>query len=681
MAHRHPHQARHLLPASNTHGVQVFIPVVPSERISPFTLGRGTVLWRIWPAYEHYHNGRSTVIVEISQRTQVKLGIPNVLLTVCGVVIGFVLSYRASSGYDRYWMGRSAWGDLMRNARTLARLIWFHIPARLGGAATDAVPEHEVRQVMREKRMAIKMIEGFAVATKHHLRGEMTIYYQDLYPLVVPLHQHPRREHGPPKEDEPSRPSIIAAISTKIGSAISRVSSRSSTSKDSNPPGTPPPMTPYVLVQDTCLSSSPGQTHDALATSAQTLPQHVAIHMDAPPPAPSASSSTDALLPKAHNSKTAYGTFSDAPDSPATVKPALQPVPSDSSVPTSETSSENGDDDGEDHENTPLFPSSLSAADRAKLPKIATELVAFSSFVEMLSPSQGKTPLPPARPTSPQPPANGMAIPAADDGASAMGEPGDTYVSHMDRKHRPRIPGGGENLPLQILWTLSDWLATCERRGTVPGTSLGAMIGTLAAFEDSLTQLEKILMTPLPFVYSVHIRECLVDYGGGVATKNICSVVWVYMFCMPFQLIEPFGIWTIPGVAVAAFFFLGLLAAGEEIEQPFGYDENDLNLDLFANEMVHHELDELAHTAGINVYQRSLGNNGLIADICATRRHKPHPIAVPPNGDASPAPTPLPPSHVAPLTTVPNVGIEVHVIPDHSHSHAPVCAPLPTAPH
>lgn len=42
------------------------------------------------------------------------------------------------------------------------------------------------------------------------------------------------------------------------------------------------------------------------------------------------------------------------------------------------------------------------------------------------------------------------------------------------------------------------------------------------------------------------------------------------MFCMPFQLVEPFAYWTIPGVAIAAFFFLGLLAAGEEIEQPFG---------------------------------------------------------------------------------------------------------------
>ena len=56
------------------------------------------------------------------------------------------------------------------------------------------------------------------------------------------------------------------------------------------------------------------------------------------------------------------------------------------------------------------------------------------------------------------------------DDASVMHEDPVDYVSHYDRKHRPRIPGGGENIPLQILWCLSDWLATCEQRGTVPGT-------------------------------------------------------------------------------------------------------------------------------------------------------------------------------------------------------------------
>ena len=46
--------------------------------------------------------------------------------------------------------------------------------------------------------------------------------------------------------------------------------------------------------------------------------------------------------------------------------------------------------------------------------------------------------------------------------------------------------------------------------------------------------------------------------------------MWLYLFFLPFQLVDDFGWYTIPGVAVAAFIYLGFLAAGEEIEQPFG---------------------------------------------------------------------------------------------------------------
>ena len=37
-------------------------------------------------------------VVTVSMKTRYSLGVPNVLLTLLGVVIGFVISYRASSG-------------------------------------------------------------------------------------------------------------------------------------------------------------------------------------------------------------------------------------------------------------------------------------------------------------------------------------------------------------------------------------------------------------------------------------------------------------------------------------------------------------------------------------------------------------------------------------------------------
>lgn len=83
----------------------------------------------------------------------------------------------------------------------------------------------------------------------------------------------------------------------------------------------------------------------------------------------------------------------------------------------------------------------------------------------------------------------------------------------------------GSSLPLELLGVMSSYLATIEDRGTVPGMSLGPMIGSVQGLEDSLTTLEKILTTPLPFVYSAHIRH----------------TVWLYLFTLPFQICETFG--------------------------------------------------------------------------------------------------------------------------------------------
>lgn len=153
-------------------------------------------------------------------------------------------------------------------------------------------------------------------------------------------------------------------------------------------------------------------------------------------------------------------------------------------------------------------------------------------------------------------------------------------------KHRPKVAGGGQNVPLEILRCLSEWLSVLEDRGTVPGTTLGSMIATIASFEENLTTLENILTTPLPFVYSVHIRH----------------TVWIYLFFLPFQLINEFGYYTIPGVAIAAFIYLGFLAAGEEIEQPFGYDDNDLDLDLFCHAIIRSDIERLKSSPCLNAY-------------------------------------------------------------------------------
>jgi putative membrane protein len=87
----------------------------------------------------------------------------------------------------------------------------------------------------------------------------------------------------------------------------------------------------------------------------------------------------------------------------------------------------------------------------------------------------------------------------------------------MMAKSHPRLAEGGENVPLDVLRVMTEWLSELESRGTVPGNALASMYGCISSFEDSLSgtyffnvldteegswvmlsALERILTTPLP---------------------------------------------------------------------------------------------------------------------------------------------------------------------------------------
>ncbi|KAJ6563237.1 Bestrophin, RFP-TM, chloride channel-domain-containing protein [Mycena sp. CBHHK59/15] len=380
------------------------------------------------------------------------------MLTVMGVVIGFVISYRAMTGYDRYWMGRTAWTDVIRNARTMGRLIWYHVPPRLtpfvaGDLSKPGV--EEMSKVMAEKRMALDLTEAFAVALKHHLRGELGIYYEDLYDLIKPLHDF---EHG-------TAPTVASA-------APPLVSSPTDSTATSAP--TPPTAAGTYGTFPTASSASTSTSTSASSTSTATL------------------------KPTSHASKRPSPTPAQS-----TTATATEPAPAPSASTTSLR--------------RPLLPASNPTHEGgALLGRVAPEMIAFAGAVKHAT---------------------------------------HTWAGPIHAEADLAEYEKGENLPEEVLRVLSEWVSVLEVRGSVPGASLGNILAGIQQFEMSLTLLEHILTTPLPFVYSVHIR-----------------VVWLYLFLLPLQLVSDFGWHTVPAVSVGAFVYLGFVAAGEEIEQPFGSD-------------------------------------------------------------------------------------------------------------
>ncbi|KAJ7181151.1 Bestrophin, RFP-TM, chloride channel-domain-containing protein [Mycena filopes] len=158
-----------------------------------------------------------------------------------------------------------------------------------------------------------------------------------------------------------------------------------------------------------------------------------------------------------------------------------------------------------------------------------------------------------------------------------------TCSRRMRRKAGPKKrkgPLAESNVPLEITIYLSAYLAHLLRNGWLTPALATGLMNNISSLQDTMTNLDRIGSTPLPFAYQAHLRMSL----------------WLYLFFLPFQVVESFGYLTIPGTAFASFLLLGFLEIGQEIENPFNYDLNDLDLDAFCLG-VQRELHEItAHT-------------------------------------------------------------------------------------
>jgi ion channel-forming bestrophin family protein len=105
------------------------------------------------------------------------------------------------------------------------------------------------------------------------------------------------------------------------------------------------------------------------------------------------------------------------------------------------------------------------------------------------------------------------------------------------------------NLPLEISLYLGSYIAAHQRRGTNP-VIINNLANNINQLVGALTSLERILTTPIPWSYHVHLWVLL------------CG----YVALLPFQVVKGMGWYTIPGVILFAAVFFGFLTAAEELE-------------------------------------------------------------------------------------------------------------------
>jgi putative membrane protein len=132
------------------------------------------------------------------------------------------------------------------------------------------------------------------------------------------------------------------------------------------------------------------------------------------------------------------------------------------------------------------------------------------------------------------------------------------------------------NMPLRITQWIGAYLAQQYSQQYIDTIQFAALNRLLDQLVECLSRCERILNAPMPRAYSMHLRHLLI----------------LYCFAIPFQMVKDLHWWTVPVVGVIAFALFGIEAIGLEIENPFGYDANDIPLDNLCSKL-HNDIEEL----------------------------------------------------------------------------------------
>lgn len=121
------------------------------------------------------------------------------------------------------------------------------------------------------------------------------------------------------------------------------------------------------------------------------------------------------------------------------------------------------------------------------------------------------------------------------------------------------------NQPTALTAEISAWIHRQRRAGKIDPQMVRQMENELSRLVDAQGGCEKIQKTPLPFAYVAMIKQ----------------LILVYLVTLPIVLCERCGWWTPGLVATIAFGLFGMEEASVEIEDPFGVDDNCLDLETY----------------------------------------------------------------------------------------------------
>lgn len=133
-----------------------------------------------------------------------------------------------------------------------------------------------------------------------------------------------------------------------------------------------------------------------------------------------------------------------------------------------------------------------------------------------------------------------------------------------------------KHMPNQVANMMVTHIGDLHKKGQLTTEQWLILNNELSSFTNVCGACERIKNTPIPYSYSSFIKKFIV----------------IYVLTLPFGYVFSLGYYVALIVAFVFYVLMSLEVIAEEIEEPFGTDENDLPMEAMANNIKKH-IEEL----------------------------------------------------------------------------------------
>ncbi|KAL8803645.1 MAG: hypothetical protein Q9182_003060 [Xanthomendoza sp. 2 TL-2023] len=127
----------------------------------------------------------------------------------------------------------------------------------------------------------------------------------------------------------------------------------------------------------------------------------------------------------------------------------------------------------------------------------------------------------------------------------------------------------GLGLVLQLTMFVEQYIKKGTDKGWFHAPQASQMQVQLNGLVDAYGSMETIRLTPIPIAHLIHQKQVLALFGG----------------VLPFALVDKMDYWAIPVVSLVMFTLYGIDGIGSQLEDPFGYDRNDIKMDFIVDDI------------------------------------------------------------------------------------------------